>query len=202
MANVKISTKLKLSWYNEYPKNLHAGDKWQLFVRLKRPHGTANPGGFDLEKHLLVHHIRATGYIVNDDLNKFINSHWYHYPLTQLRQYLAAKIQTILRFDEITPIIIALVTGSENEITKSQWEVMRNTGTSYLVAISGLHIGLVASIVLVLVQFLWRQSKRLPLLMPAREAGIIAGLFVGFIYGDNFGFFNTNSACFSHVGYV
>ena len=157
-------------------------------MRLKRPHGTSNPDGFDLEKHLLVHHIRATGYVVNDALNKTINSHWYHYPLTQLRQYLSAKIQTILRFDELTPIIIALVTGSENEITKSQWEVMRNTGTSYLVAISGLHIGLVASIVLVLVQFLWRQSKRLPLMMPAREVGIIVGLVVGFFYGAISGF--------------
>ena len=188
IAEVKTSTKLKLGWYNEYPKNLHVGDKWQLFVRLKRPHGTSNPDGFDLEKHLLVHHIRATGYVVNDALNKTINSHWYHYPLTQLRQYLSAKIQTILRFDELTPIIIALVTGSENEITKSQWEVMRNTGTSYLVAISGLHIGLVASIVLVLVQFLWRQSKRLPLMMPAREVGIIVGLVVGFFYGAISGF--------------
>lgn len=59
---------------------------------------------------------------------------------------------------------------------------MRDTGTSYLVAISGLHIGLVASLVLVLVQFLWRFSRRLPLILPARQAGMIAGLLVGFIY--------------------
>lgn len=188
IANTKIATKLKLNWYGQYTEKLYAGDKWQLLVRLKRPHGTLNPGGFDLEKHLLVHHIRATGYVVADDFNKIISSHWYHYPLTKLRQYLLIKIRATLHSDELAPIIIALVTGSENEITQNQWDVMRNTGTSYLVAISGLHIGLVASIVLVLVRFLWCRSRRLPLVMPAREAGIIAGLFVGFIYGAISGF--------------
>lgn len=190
--NNKVSTKLRLNWYNNAQKKLNAGDKWQLLVRLKRPHGTANPGGFDLEKHLLVHHIRATGYVVNNELNKILNARlnagWYRCPLTKLRQHLLIKMESILRFDELAPIIIALITGSEHTITKTQWEVMRNTGTSYLVAISGLHIGLVAAIVLVAVQFLWRRSKKLPLILPAREAGIIAGLFVGFIYGAISGF--------------
>lgn len=188
IADTKIATKLRLSWYGQYSERLHAGDKWQLLVRLKRPHGTLNPGGFDLEKHLLVHHIRATGYVVADDFNKILSSHWYNCTLMRLRQYLIANMQAALYSDELTPIIIALVTGSENEITQQQWEVMRNTGTSYLVAISGLHIGLVASIVLVLVQFLWRRSKHLPLIMPAREAGVVAGLFVGFVYGAVSGF--------------
>ena len=32
---------------------VHAGERWHLTVRLKRPHGTVNPGGFDLEAWLL-----------------------------------------------------------------------------------------------------------------------------------------------------
>ena len=97
-------------------------------------------------------------------------------------------MQKILANYSLAPVIIALVTGSEHHITQEQWRVMRSTGTSYLVAISGLHIGLVASIVLSLVQFLWRRSRKLPLILPAKEAGVIFGLVVGFIYGAISGF--------------
>ncbi|CAL7962742.1 hypothetical protein GAMM_40034 [Gammaproteobacteria bacterium] len=102
IASIKRAAKLKLSWYGQYPEKLHAGDKWQLLVQLKRPHGTLNPGGFDLEKYLLVHHIRATGYVVADDFNKILSSHWYRYPLTKLRQYLLVKMRVALHFDELT----------------------------------------------------------------------------------------------------
>ena len=81
ISEEKKSTRLKLSWYGEYPK-INAGDKWQLLVRLKRPHGVLNPGCFDSEKHMLVRHIRATGYVVDGGLNKVLESHLYHYLLS------------------------------------------------------------------------------------------------------------------------
>ncbi|MBU0744014.1 MAG: DNA internalization-related competence protein ComEC/Rec2 [Gammaproteobacteria bacterium] len=181
IAGEEKHTKLKLSWYGDSPK-INAGDKWQLLVRLKRPHGMLNPGGFDVEKHLLMHHIRATGYVVNSDANQVLSSSVYNYPLSRLRQFLIQKMDQALISDPLAPLIIAFVTGFEDRITQSQWQVMRDTGTSYLVAISGLHVGLVASIVFVFAQFLWRFSSRLTLLLPAREAGIIIGLFIGLLY--------------------
>ncbi len=199
VAKKKVKAKIKLGWYGN-PKvdfsignqaqysQIKAGDKWQLLVRLKRPHGVLNPGGFDLEKHLLMHHIRATGYVSNSESNQLLASHWYHYPLSRLRQFLINKMEQSLARDELTPIIIAFATGAEDKITQGQWQVMRETGTSYLVAIAGLHIGLVASIAFIFVQFLWRFSRRLPLIIPAKEAGIIFGLLVGFIYGAVSGF--------------
>jgi len=191
----KQITKLKLSWYGKYPE-INVGDKWQLLVRLKRPHGALNPGGFDSEKHLLMHHIRATGYVIDaktqydqeGQLNQILESSPYRYPLARLRQFLIDKMERALVFEPLTPVIIAFVTGAEDKITDRQWQVMRATGTSYLVAISGLHVGLVASLVLILVQFLWKLSSCLPLLLPAREAGVIAGLVVGFGYGAISGF--------------
>ena len=40
---------------------LHPGQRWRLAVRLKRPHGAANPRGFDYEFWLLEGGLRATG---------------------------------------------------------------------------------------------------------------------------------------------
>ena len=48
---------------------IHAGERWYLTVRLKRPHGTVNPGGFDLEAWLLQQGIRATGYVHPEGVN-------------------------------------------------------------------------------------------------------------------------------------
>ncbi len=190
VAGKKVSAKLKLGWYGKskiVPK-ISAGDRWQLLVRLKRPHGVLNPGGFDLEKHLLMHHIRATGYVIDSELNQILESHFYHYPLSRLRQFLISKMAEVLSDEELAPIIIAFASGAQDKITQPQWQVMRDTGTSYLVAIAGLHIGLVASIAFLLAQFLWRLSRRLPLIIPAKEAGIIVGLVFGFIYGAVSGF--------------
>lgn len=122
-------TKLKLNWYHNYLP-MHAGDKWQLLTRLKRPYGTLNPGGFDLEQHLIMHHIRATGYVVNAPYNRILASNWHHYPLSRLRQLLINKIEQALANDALAPIIIAVVTGAEDKITPPQWQVMRDTGTS------------------------------------------------------------------------
>lgn len=187
IAAEKKNAKIKLSWYGNYFP-LKVGDKVQLLVRLKRPHGVLNPGGFDMEKHLLVHHIRATGYVVNSEVNKILASHPYYYPLATLRQFLINKMEQALISEELMPIIIAFVTGAEDKITQAQWQIMRDTGTSYLVAIAGLHIGLVASVAFVFTQYLWRLSGILPLIMPAKEVGIIVGLLMGFIYGAVSGF--------------
>ncbi|MBC7944694.1 MAG: DUF4131 domain-containing protein, partial [Burkholderiales bacterium] len=59
--------RIALNWYkdrrdaNSTLPELAAGERWQLTVRLKRPHGNANPHGFDYEVWLLERGIRATG---------------------------------------------------------------------------------------------------------------------------------------------
>ena len=77
-----VPARLSLSWYrsrdgdgprSEVPE-LHAGERWQLVVRLKRPHGTINPHGFDLEAWLLENQFRATGYVRQDDANRVVDA--------------------------------------------------------------------------------------------------------------------------------
>ena len=53
---------------------LHAGERWDLVVRLKRPHGTVNPNGFDVEAWLLENNLRATGYVRKDDANRRVDA--------------------------------------------------------------------------------------------------------------------------------
>ncbi|MDR1057782.1 MAG: hypothetical protein LBL17_04480 [Coxiellaceae bacterium] len=77
---------------------------------------------------------RATGYVVNSEANRILSSCLYRYPLTRLRQFLIHKIEEVLGNNPLTPIVIAFVTGAGDRIMESHWRVMRDTGTSYLVA--------------------------------------------------------------------
>ena len=184
----KQKTKLKLSWHNPQspqpskssPK-LTPGSNWQLMVRLKRPHSTLNPGSFDNEKYSLVKGIRAIGYVVESDQNQLL-SLVNRYQLLRLRATIANQITHHLRSKPLHPIIIALTTGITDKIEQTQWQIFRNTGTNHLVAISGLHLCLVASIGLVITKALWRRFKLLPLSLPTQEAGIIGGLIIALSY--------------------
>ena len=55
---------IRLHWYQP-DKDVQIGQVWHFRVRLKRPHGFQNPGGFDYEQWLFRHGIRATGYVLN-----------------------------------------------------------------------------------------------------------------------------------------
>jgi competence protein ComEC len=64
---LQVPSHLALGWYPAAPggavPNLQPGQRWRLTVRLKRPHGSANPDGFDYEFWLLEAGLRATGYV-------------------------------------------------------------------------------------------------------------------------------------------
>src|SRR6202171_99385 len=85
-----VPSRLSLAWYNGWPRDgakegtkegagaaipeIHAGERWALTVRLKRPHGTVNPHGFDVEAWLLQNEFRATGYVRADDDNHRVDA--------------------------------------------------------------------------------------------------------------------------------
>ncbi len=180
-------TIMQLSWYGDYP-DLKNGDKWRLQVKLKKPYGSMNPGEFDYEKYLFQHHIRAIGYVRNSSLNQRLSSHWFHHPISRFRQYLAAGIRQALDDEPLTGIIIALVVGERNDLTAAEWQVFRNTGTSHLTAISGLHIGLVAGLIFLFAQFIWRRIPKLTLYLPAPKAGAIGAILGALFYSGMAGF--------------
>ena len=74
-AGDRVPRHVMLSWYRSWDdldeagersvaKAVRPGERWRFTVRLKRPHGNANPHGFDYEAWLLERNIRATGSIV------------------------------------------------------------------------------------------------------------------------------------------
>ncbi len=177
---------IHLSWRNAIP-NLKVGDEWQLTARLKKIHGTRNPGEFDYEAWAFQEGIRASGYIVNED-NHLISHQLWRAPLDRLRQFLKDKIETNLPHTNTSPWITALVVGERHGISAENWEVLRNTGTNHLMAIAGLHIGFMSGFIYFLVSRGWRKFPRLLLKMPAQHAASFAALFMAILYSALAGF--------------
>ena len=139
----RIPRRVRLSWYKP-PEALEIGDMWELELRLKPPRGTSNPGTFDYETWLFQHRIGATGYIVNGKRNRLLQIDAAD-GVARLRRQLTTRITTVVDDSEAAAVIAAITVGARHLISDEQWMRYARSGTSHLMAISGLHVGLAAT---------------------------------------------------------
>ena len=178
--------KVRLGWYRENVSIL-PGEYWRLHVRLKRPYGFSNPGGFDYEGWLFQHRIRATGYVRNREQNELLYSAS-PFSVNYQRHLLRSLINTSHIADFEKSFISALSLGDRSKITAKQWQTLTRTGTSHLVAISGLHIGLVAGLFFIVGRWLWALAGSLPLQISSQRFAALAGILGALMYAALAGF--------------
>jgi len=178
---------VRLSWYGRAPA-LNAGERWQLKIRLKQPHGFMNPGGFDYEGWLYQNRLRATGYVRKDPANQHLIGGDARFSLNALRQDVLKSITAALPDNASRGIVTALAIGVRKEISLHQWKVLTMTGTSHLVAISGLHIGLVAGMCFLITSRLWSRMGSLPLYWPSSKVAALAAMLGATVYAALAGF--------------
>ena len=180
--------KVRLSWYKGHPESLTAGDCWRLQVRLKRPHGSYNPGGFDYEGWLFREGIRATGYVRNWAGTRQLESREIRYGLHRIRQQVRTRLETLAGGLPGMALVKALSLGDRSGLDPILWQHFTRTGTNHLIAISGLHIGIVAGWGYLLVQFLWSRAICCTLRVPAPVAAACVSLVLATLYAALAGF--------------
>ncbi len=181
----RVPQRIGLSWWGRpgAPPAAHAGERWRFTVRLKRPHGTANPYGFDFEAWLLERGVRATGYVRPRGAERLAAMvHRPAYWVEAARERLRTRILTALAGRPYAGIIAALAIGDQRAIPPHQWQVFTRTGVNHLMSISGLHVTMVATLAYGLALVLWRRSARLSLRLPAPKAAALAGVLAAFLY--------------------
>lgn len=100
------------------PQPLRAGDRWQMTVRLKAPHGNSNPHGFDYELWLWEQGIQAAGYVragPRDAPPTKLSSSWAH-PVERARQSTREAIYQRIENRQRAGVLAALVVGDQNAI--------------------------------------------------------------------------------------
>lgn len=176
----EFNGKARLGWY-ETRFSPAAGERWRLAVRLKRPHGFANPGGFDYERWLFQQRIRATGYVREDNRNRRLSAGQAGL-VAMAREHLRTVTAEMQARHPAMALVRALAIGDRSAISSSDWDIMRRTGTSHLMAISGLHISLVAGMFFWLGRLLWSRTGRLAELLAARKFAALLAIAAALFY--------------------
>jgi competence protein ComEC len=136
---------------------LKRGDQLHVLAKLKIPHGLGNPAGFNAERWLLGQGITATGTINRAEYIYQADHSWRDRWLGQSRQLMQGFRQPEL--------LMALIYGEQQDVDKADWQTLRDTGLIHLIAISGMHIGLIAWIGMALSRLLFqRVAERFPAL--------------------------------------
>ena len=192
-ANAVVPTDLMLSWYSgrrdeedHVARVVRPGERWRLTVRLKRPHGNANPQAFDYEAWLLERGIRATGYVrPGEPAERLTAMVWSPgNAIERLRDRARATFLAALPEEQYpyAGILVALTVGDQRAIHGDLWTIFNRTGTTHLMSISGLHVTMLAALAALLAGWFWRRVPALVLRLPTRRAAIIVGLLAAIFY--------------------
>ncbi len=169
--------RVRLSWRD--PPSLAAGQAWSVPVRLKPVQSYRNPGGWDYAGWLWRQGIRYRGYVAKGERRLLATGACCR--LARLRQALGGRLREAVAPGPGRALLLALVLGDRSELDADMRRVLAATGTSHLVAISGLHVSLAAGLVGGLVVWGWRRTP-LAARVPALLAGAVAGLAAATVY--------------------
>jgi len=194
-----LPKRIRLVWYrgaqaardaaaDPWARAPHPGERWRLAVRLKRPHGLLNPGGFDYERWLFEHGIGATGYVRAARSRTGTPGGAINAPLrlgqrdrlldriARVRAALRERFFRVLGERPAAGILAALAVGDQRAISNEEWRLFQRTGVTHLMSISGLHVTLVSGLVAWLVAIGWRRVPGAALMLPARKAAALAAI--------------------------
>lgn len=153
-----------LNWYITKERKIIdfiPGEKYQFEVSLKPPHGTVNELGFDREKWLFRNRIDGIGTIKSAQPMNSMSLSPKHI-VDRWRKGLAEKIENNFSAKQVSALIQALSIGDKSLFEHEDFQRFQKTGTAHLIAISGLHIGMVALIGYLIgtaVFWLWPQQR-------------------------------------------
>ena len=176
---------IRLGWYETAPE-IHPCQRWQLRVKLRRPRGAVNPGGFDFERYALERGIVATGSVRESPDNRVIDAD--RFCIDKWRERIGTTISTALDNGTSGGLLRALAFGDQHAMDESEWSIARATGIPHLIAISGLHIALFAGFGVALMRGLWKLAPRLVSRCPAPLIEAVASLVFAFAYAIIAGF--------------
>ncbi len=177
---------LRLNYYGDIPPD--SGLAYHFELRLTRPYGSHSPGAFDYGRWLFSHGYSAAGYIRTYHLVEaqgFSPLHRVQRIYWQTRTRLLEAGEMLLSPYHQSGVMRALLFADRQDISAEQWQAFANSGTSHLMAISGMHIGMVFGGVWLLTRSFARLGKGGRFSV---AVGPVAGLLAAAAYAAMAGF--------------
>lgn len=167
----RVWAAMGVALYGNYlPQNVCVGQRWAMTLRLRAVHGELNDGGYDSQKNAFARHQTLSG--------RFTHAALVDEGCSLRAQYLTS-LQNTLSAYQWGPVILGLGMGERLSVSREIKNLMRDTGTMHLMAISGLHIALAASVI-------WFLARGIQFFLPGRwiiwQIPLLAGLIFAAFY--------------------
>ena len=191
---VAVPRLVSLGWYVGFDAEatlsaaqlgLQAGQRWRFTVRLRRPHGLANPHGHDQELRWFEEGVRATGSVREGSGTRSppqLIEQTVAYPVDRARQRVRDAINAQVPEARVAGVLAALAVGDQSAIEREDWELFRRSGISHLVSVSGIHVTMFAWLAGAVIATLWRRSTRAMVWLPTPTAALWGGFAVALLY--------------------
>ena len=161
---------------------LRPGARVMMRARIGPPGAPVEPGGFDFRRHAWFEQIGAVGYtrdpVVLSDANPASDPHVHVF---RLRMAVADWIRARMPV-ETGAFAAAIITGDRSEIAPDQVDALRASNLAHLLAISGLHMGLLTGFVFAVLRYGLALVPRLSLRIPVKKIAAFVALLVGAAY--------------------
>jgi len=165
---------------NKFSDMPYPGDKIKIRAGLMPPPGPSMPGDYDYGRQVWFQGLSAVGYAVTE-LEITNKNEGFSRSYNSLRQRMTERIKTNLS-GETGTLAAALITGIRGGMPEKLAEAMRNVGLAHLLAISGLHMGLLCGVVFFSSRLLLSLSPRLALKYPIKKWAKFIAAFAGLGY--------------------
>jgi len=178
---VALRGKIRCSIYKQLP-DLSAGDRITFFSKIKPFTNFNNPGGFNYKQYMAFKNIWGNAYTSSKKLSINTSNTGFKNKLCGVRKKIKSLINRTTK-KEANQILTALTLGDRQKIPDSLKNAFARAGISHILAISGLHIGIVASVAFFF--FKWLLSFFPPVLRYAwsKKGAALLSIFPVIIYG-------------------
>ena len=174
---------------------LSRGDSISFFSRIRSIRNFNNPGGFDYERHMAYQNIWARSYVAAEKIS--VQSREDAFERISFFDDHRARVSGMIDAQaldagenghDVKAISKALLIGDRKEISSALREKFNRAGVGHLLAISGLHIGIVATVTFAIFRWvaawfwpiLWtgwtRRTAAILTFLPVLAYGFLAGM--------------------------
>lgn len=168
--------RVRVSLHGEGPGvDPQPGMRVMTTAHLSPPGGPVEPGGFDFQRHAWFARLGAVGYTRVPLVGLERAQDGWSLATFRLRMAMSAHIRTTLTGD-IGGFAAAVTTGDRSGISLRTLDNLRASNTAHLLAISGLHMGLLSAFVLGLLRLLLAAIPRAALFLPVRKIAAVGAL--------------------------
>ena len=182
LATAATPERVRIRVYGDAAAALRPGDRVRLAAGLRPPPGPSSPGGFDFARRAYFQRLGAVGFALGraERIGEREGG-GLAAAIARLRRRVTARLTGGLDGDA-GALAAALLTGERGAIAPDVLTAMRNAGLAHLLAISGLHMGLVTFIVFAAVRGVLAAIEPVALRFPIKKWAAVAALLAAFGY--------------------